>query len=109
MNETEKRAYALGLIAKELEIDFESEIDPKEMDKINAVLEDSIADEPKTEIGKKMKDIIAHELETKDGEYNKQFDFHKDLNDNKVVPATIFVLELLGKYAKKIGLLDPNV
>lgn len=101
MNKNEQRAYAIGIIARELNIDMDSE-SPEVFVELNSVLEDVLLDEPKTEANKKLKKKIEEEMENKESEYNSSFNFHKDLNQNKINPATVFILETLGKNAEKI-------
>lgn len=102
MNETENKAYALGIISRELGVDFESDLSPEELTQVNGIAEDAVSEDPKTDLGKKMKDIIQKEKSATDGDYNKGFNFHKELNNNKINPAAIFLFELFGKYAKRL-------
>lgn len=101
MNKTEQKAYALGIIGGELGIDFDN-LPPDQLSQISDIADDAILDEPKTEIGKQMKKKIEEEKANSDGEYNKSFNFHKDLNKNKIDPIIIFILEKLFKYAPKL-------
>lgn len=99
--ETEKKAYALGIIGREMNLDFD-ELSQEQYAQLNQIAEDAIADEPQTEVGKSMKKLIEEEQANTDGEYNKNFNFHKDLNENKINPAAVFVFELLGKNGKRL-------
>lgn len=108
-NETEKKAYALGIIGRENHVNFDSDIDPDKLSYLNSLAEDAILDEPKTEDGKKMKILIEQEMAVSDGEYNKTFNFHKDLNNNKIAPGSVFVLELLAKYAQQLNDADEKL
>lgn len=102
-NTSEKKAYALGIIGRELNVDFDNkDISADEWNQINEILEDVLLDEPKTEIGKNIKKAIEEEKENKESEYNKAFNFSKDLNENKIRPATIFIFQLLAKYAERL-------
>ncbi len=102
MNDNEKRAYALGIIGREIGIDFDT-VSQDQLVQINAIAEDALLDEPKTEVGKNMKKFIDEEQKNTDGEYNKGFNFHKDLNNNKINPFTAFVFETLGKYGTRLA------
>ncbi len=108
MEETEKKAFALGLVARELNLDFD-ELNPQDFAKIESIVTDSLLDEPTSDLGKKMKEIIAKELENKEGEYSKGFNFHKDLYSNKINPLTIFILETLAKYGERLVNTDESV
>lgn len=109
-NEAEKKAYALGIIGPHFGVNFnDDDIDPQQMAQLSEIASDAILDEPKTEVGKSMKEIIEKEKADKEGEYNKGFNFHKDLNMNKITPATVFLLQLLAKYAERIVANDEKV
>lgn len=102
MEQTQKKAYALGILARELRVDFD-EASPSDLNTLNMLSEDVILDEPTTEEGKRYKLIIDAEKADTESEYNKGFNFHTDLNTNKILPATIFVFQLFGKYAEKLA------
>lgn len=103
MEQTQKKAYALGIIGRELNIDFDSDISQETANDLSALADDALLDEPKSEVGKKMKGIIEAEKVDAESEYNKGFNFHTDLNKNKIMPATVFVFQIFGKYAEKLA------
>lgn len=105
----EKKAYALGIIGRELQIDFNDNLSPDQMRQLDEIAEDAILDEPKTETGIKFKKAIEEEKQKSESEYNTSFNFNKDLNNNKIVPATVFLFEVLAKYAQRIVDKDENV
>ncbi len=110
MNETiEKKAYALGIIGRELMIDFDDNLTTDQMRQIEEIAEDALLDEPKTETGKKFKIVIEEEKKNADSEYNQGFNFSKDLNNNKITPLSVFILQTFGKYAERIAAKDKEV
>lgn len=98
---TEQKAYILGIITRELNVNFD-DVSQEELVGINKVLEDVLLDEPETDLGKKIKEIVKKEQEDTEGDYNKSFNFHKDLNENKIIPTTKFILEVLSTYSQRI-------
>ncbi len=106
--ETEKKAYALGIIGREMGVDFDNDLTADQYKQINEISEDALSDEPKTEIGKSIKKLIAEEQANSESEYNKGFNFHKDLNENKINPSAVFVFQVLAKYADRLVAKDPN-
>ncbi len=102
MNNVEKKAYALGIIGREMGVDFDQNMSAEQSAQINAIADDAILDEPQSEIGKKIKNVMAEERANSESEYNKGFNFHKDLNNNKINPSAIFVCELLAKYIERL-------
>lgn len=107
MEEVTKKAYATGIIARELNLDFDSMSNDDKL-AVYALVEDAILDEPVSEKGKEMKALIDKEMADVESDYNQGFNFHKDLNQNKIAPASIFVLELMGKYAERLVNDDPK-
>ncbi len=107
--ETEKKAYALGIVGRELGIDFDGEISSEQWVQIGNITDDALLDEPKTETGKQIKALIEKEKADSESEYNKGFNFHTDLNKNKINPSTVFVFQILAKYAEDIISKKPNV
>lgn len=108
MTDTEKKAYALGIIAREFNVDFDN-VSQEQLTQMNSVAEDAILDEPTSEVGKDMKKLIDEERANSESEYNKGFTFHKDLNENRINPATVFIFELLAKHASKLTNNDKDV
>lgn len=106
--ETEKKAYALGIVAREFNVDFDAELPQEQLIQINNIADDAILDEPKTDIGKDMKKLIDTEQANSESEYNKGFNFHKDLNGNKINPAAVFIFQVLAKYADRLIDKDPT-
>ncbi len=103
------KAYALGIIGREFQIDFNEKLSPDQLRQLDEIAEDVILPEPKTEIGIKLKAMIEEEKSKPTSDYNTGFDFSKDLNNNKIVPMTIFLLETLAKYAQRLVDKDKNV
>lgn len=101
MEKTEKKAYAMGLLARDFDIDFEN-LSGQESEQLNMIAEDAISDEPKTEAGKNLKKLVEEEQAKTDGEYNKGFNFHKDLHQNKIKPTAILIFKILADYAEKL-------
>ncbi len=105
----EDKAYALGIIGRELQIDFDDKLSDDQLRQIDEIAEDALLEEPKTEVGKKFKIVIEEEKKNAESEYNSSFNFNKDLNQNKISPATVFLFETLAKYAQRIVDKDPAV
>lgn len=91
----------MGIIGRELGVDFEN-LTPQDSQALDMLALDAVSDEPVSEKGKEFKAIIEKESADDESEYNKGFKFHTDLNENKIRPATIFLLQLLGQYAEKV-------
>ncbi len=102
LEHSKRKAYAMGIIARELHIDFDQQLSADEAQTLSALGEDVLLDEPKSEKGKELKIIVDEEKALADSEYNKAFNFSADLNENKIRPATIFLFQLFAKYAEKI-------
>lgn len=107
----DNKAYLLGIICGELGIDPNDfgDLSKDQMMQLDEIAEDALLDEPKTDLGKKMKARAEEERGKEDSDYNKSFNFNKDLNNNKISPLTVFVMEIIGKYAQRIVDKDQNV
>ena len=88
-----------------LEVGTSGEVTLDDINRVNEVVRDALAEAPQTELGRKAKAVLAEELEK--GEQSKyyqvEFDFNVHLNE-VVLPQINFLLNLLGESE---GLVSP--